>query len=192
MKSRRVDVWWAALFLIAVAGFAQAPGAVATGSSEEVTVVFLTRHAEAEYPYEADSRNPPLSEKGQERATALSHALSDAGITMILSTDYLRTRSTAAPLAERLGLDVESYDGGDLESAAARLRSVRGRVYVAGHSNTTPELVALLGGDPGPAIDHVWEHDRLYVVSLGEGGRFLSSVMVRFGPASKPPAEQQR
>ena len=39
-------------------------------------------------------------------------------------------------------------------------------------------------------IDHVWEHDPLYIVTLGDGGRFLSSVMVRFGPASKPPATE--
>ena len=165
-------------------------GAQTKQVAEATTVVFLTRHAEAEYPFEKDPRNPPLTEIGHERAQALAHALSGAGVTEIWSTDYQRTRSTAAPLAERTGLDVEIYDGRALEDAARRLRSRTGRIYVAGHSNTTPELVALLGGDPGPEIDHVWEHDRLYVVTLGEGGRFLSSVMVRFGPASVPPAAE--
>ncbi|MEM9407930.1 MAG: histidine phosphatase family protein [Acidobacteriota bacterium] len=150
-------------------------------------VIFLTRHAEAEYPYQEDPRDPPLTALGRERAKALAHALSSAGVTQILSSGYRRTRSTAAPLAQRLGLEVESYDAQDPQATARRLRKLNGRIYVAGHSNTTPELVALLGGDPGAEIDPVWEHDRLYVVTLDASGGHLSTTLVRYGAPSKPP-----
>lgn len=166
---------------------ALAPSPAAAGS--EPTVVFLTRHAEAVHPYEKDPRDPPLSEVGQQRARALAHTLRDAGITRVLSTDYLRTRSTAAPLAERLGLEVEIYDASALAGVAEKLRGAGERIYVAGHSNTTPELVELLGGEGGSEIDHVWEHDRLYIVTL-DGGR-ASTTLVRFGSPSVPPRDEE-
>ena len=60
-----------------------------------------------------------------------------------------------------------------------------GRHLVVGHSNTVPELVALLGGDGGPPIDEAGEYDRLYVVTLTANGRVRSELRhygVRFNP----------
>jgi hypothetical protein len=49
---------------------------------------------------------------------------------------------------------------------------------VLGHSNTTPDLVTALGGDPqGPIAE--MEYDRLYVVTLTDEG--ASTVLLRFG-----------
>ena len=60
-----------------------------------------------------------------------------------------------------------------------------GSHLVVGHSNTVPELVALLGGDGGPPIDEAGEYDRLYVVTLTANGRVRSELRrygVRFNP----------
>ena len=98
-----------------------------------------------------------------------------------------RTRSTAAPLAEALGLKVRLYDPRDLEAFARRLKEEGGRHLVVGHSNTTPELVGLLGGEPGTAIDEAVEYGRLYVVVIDAGGR-AGSMLLRYGrPAAPPP-----
>jgi hypothetical protein len=51
---------------------------------------------------------------------------------------------------------------------------------VVGHSDTTPELVGLLGGDPGAPIDEPTEYDRLYVVTLGPDGT-VTTVLLRYG-----------
>lgn len=140
------------------------------------TVVYLVRHAEKL----DDSADPPLTAQGRERAQQLARTLADAGVTRILSSDYERTRSTAAPLAERLGLEVELYDPRDLPGVADLIRSAHGRYLVAGHSNTTPALVELLGGEPGTPIAEADEYDRLYVVVLGPEG--TSTALLRYGP----------
>jgi 2,3-bisphosphoglycerate-dependent phosphoglycerate mutase len=156
---------------------------VALGTSalaqQAPTVVYLVRHAEKE---DDGTRNPTLTTQGMERAALLSHMLRDAGITHIHSTEFKRTQLTAAPLAERLGLEVTSYDPRDLPGFAAWLRDNPGRHFVSGHSNTTPGLVAALGGDPGEPIQEAHEYDRLYVVTIGGNGT-VSTVLLRYGAA---------
>ena len=123
------------------------------------SVFFLVRHAE-----KADqSEDPPLTEEGHARARALADLLRDAGITAIVSSNFERTRDTAAPLAGELGLEVTLYDPNLLPELAAALLSSPGRYLVVGHSNTTPELAGLLGGEPGAPIPET-EYDRLYLL----------------------------
>lgn len=137
--------------------------------------IFLVRHAEKT---KAPS-DPELSEAGQQRAWALAGLLRDAGISRIYSTDYARTRDTAAPLAKVLNLEVEFYQPKELERLADQLGSQSGRQLVVGHSNTTPELVSLLGGDPGTEIQESVEYDRLYLVTLQ--GDQVTTVLMRYG-----------
>lgn len=135
----------------------------------ETSAIYLVRHAEKVTDGGAmivdDPRDPPLTAEGEARAEALADTLEDAGITQIWSSDYTRTRDTAAPFAERLGLEVQLYDPSALEPFAGRLLVQRGEtVLVVGHSNTTPDLVEFLGGDGGTPILEATEYDRLYVV----------------------------
>lgn len=139
------------------------------------TTLYLVRHAEKV----DDSRDPELSAAGHTRAALLAEMLADAGIQRIYSTDYIRTRDTAGPLADDLGVEVESYDPTDLTAFAATLLERGGRAMVSGHSNTTPSLVSALGGDPGVPIDDA-EYDRLYIVTVGPDGT-VSTVLLRFG-----------
>jgi broad specificity phosphatase PhoE len=143
------------------------------------TVVYLVRHAEKEAEPAAD---PPLTAEGQARARALAHALADAGLTAIWSSDYARTRDTAVPVAEGTGLDVQLYDPRDLPGFASALRAQAGRFLVVGHSNTTPALVAMLGGEPGQPIDEPSEYDRLYVLVINGG--VTTTTLLRFGEPS--------
>lgn len=139
-------------------------------------VVYLVRHAERA---EDGTNDPPISADGQVRATLLAEMLRDAGITHVHSTDFKRTRQTGAPLVEAAGLAVETYDPRDLAGFAARLRSTPGRHLVLGHSNTTGELAAALGGDGGSPIADA-EYDRLYMVVIPRSGP-VSTVLLRFG-----------
>lgn len=129
-------------------------------------VVYLIRHAEKEVPPADTTENPPLDAAGFARAEALTRVLGDAGVTRILSTDFTRTRQTVQPLADRLGLHVELYDGRALADVADMLRGASGRIVVSGHSNTTPDLVDRLGGVPGATIDELTEFDRLYILHV--------------------------
>lgn len=138
-------------------------------------VIVLVRHAEKV----DDSRDAELSETGRARAEVLAALLKDMKIDTIYSSDYIRTRDTARPLAEALGLDLELYNPGDLDALATKLRAAEGRILVVGHSNTTPRLVGLIGGEPGTDIADD-EYDRLYIVVAGSGGPVTS--LLRFSP----------
>jgi len=140
--------------------------------------VFLVRHAE-----KLTGDDPALTADGISRALALADLLADAGIQQIHSSDYTRTLETAAPLAARLGLDVELYDPRDLPGMAQRLMVEGGRHLVVGHSNTTGELTELLGGDGGAPIVEATEYDRLYLVTTGANGETVSTLL-RFGQRS--------
>ena len=162
--------------------FAALAFSVLTACSQAATktdTVFLVRHAEKT----AEPDDPTLTEAGKARAEALADRLEGEGITHIYSSDYLRTLETAAPLAGRLGIEIEIYDAGDLPGIAETLKATPGRLLVVGHSNTTPQLTELLGGDGGTPIEEVTEYDRLYVVTMGEGEP-VKSYLTRYGDKS--------
>ena len=144
--------------------------------ADEAVVIYLVRHAERA---EDGTNDPPLALAGQIRVQTLLTLLGDVGLTHVHTTDYKRTRDTARPFAERAGLEPSLYDPRDLEALATEIKGMPGRHLVAGHSNTTPQLVAALGGDPSEEIDEL-EYDRLYIVVI-QPGRPALTTLLRFG-----------
>tara|TARA_R110000787_G_scaffold76784_3_gene169136 strand:+ start:564 stop:1079 length:516 start_codon:yes stop_codon:yes gene_type:complete len=141
--------------------------------------IYLVRHAEKQA-----GDDPSLTPAGAERAALLAETLRDAGIVRIYSTDYARTRETAAPLAKAVSAAVTLYNPSDLSAFASQLKNESGIVLVVGHSNTTPALVESLGGDPGPEINEAAEYDRLYVVSIR--GDQVETELRRYGAPYQP------
>jgi broad specificity phosphatase PhoE len=113
--------------------------------------VFVVRHAEKER--EGSEKDIPLSKAGVLRAERLAALLSNAGVTAIYSTDTVRARDTAGPLARALKLTIKTYDTRDEKGNmtalpfVARLRQddKDGVVLVVGHSNTVPDVLAAYG-----------------------------------------------
>lgn len=157
---------------VGAVGQSEAAGRLAADSGE--AVVLLVRHAETE----ADgTRDPRLSAEGVARAARLSDLLADTRLDVVYTTDYTRTRGTAGAVADRLGLETRVYNPSRLEVFAKALRDRGGRILVVGHSNTTPELVVALGGDPGGKMTEE-EHDRLYVLFITEDR--VRTVLLRY------------
>lgn len=178
VRISRTETWRAVGLSACLLALLTAPGCVSGRghkTADESLVVFLVRHAEKS----ADREDPALSAAGKERTRSLAGLLRDAAIESVYSTDFRRTRETAAPLAAQLELDITIYDPTELAGLAADLQRQGGRSLVVGHSNTTPELVALLGGDPGAPIDEESEYDRLYVVTIGTDGA-VETVVLRY------------
>lgn len=150
------------------------PSAWAVNDGDAYTV-YLVRHAEKS----PTGDDPELSELGRSRALALARMLSDAGIQAVWSSDFARTRLTAQPLADQRRLTTRLYDPHDLSAVARTLVTAGQTALVVGHSNTTPELVQLLGGDPHGTIDDDTEFDRLYVLTL-RGDQVVSTVLLRY------------
>ena len=131
--------------------------------------VFVIRHAEKQ----SESNDPPtpLSEAGTARAQRLAQMLKDAGVTAILSTDTVRTRSTAEPLARMRGIPVEIYAANNAQGAVdpgilvrtLREHHAKDVVLVVGHGNTVGPLLAALGC-PGEVRIGSAEYDNLFVV----------------------------
>ena len=134
------------------------------------------RHAEKQ----KQGPDPALSKAGLRRVRALAHALKDAAIEHVHSSDYARTRETATPIAKMVGREVELYDPRELPALVDKLMKSGGRHLVVGHSNTTPAAVALLGGEAGEPIVEKSEYDRLYLLTVGDDGKPLT-VLMRYG-----------
>ena len=166
------------LFTITTVSRSSGQESVPADSQNKPLVVFLVRHAE-----KVDaSRDPKLSAAGQERADVLAKTLRSSEIEHVHSSDYVRTRKTAAPFAKKHELKTDLYNPRDLPALVEKLRKTGGRHLVVGHSNTTPKMVELLGGKPGAEINEKSEYDRLYIVTIGKDGT-VTSVLMRYGKA---------
>jgi len=141
--------------------------------------VYLVRHAErADEP----RQDPPLTEKGALRSQELARILSNANIKAIITSQFLRTKQTAEPVAKQANVAVTSIS---LSSNPSNPRMIseqstaevtnkileRGgeSVLVIGHSNSIPDVIKMLGGDVSPVIDEK-KFDDLFVVTVyGKG-----------------------
>lgn len=131
---------------------------------DDIFTIYLVRHAERD-DEGARVRDPGLSEAGIRRSQNLATIFKETDINRIYSTNYRRTRLTAAPVAESKMIEPEVYDAGELNKFCALLLSRKEDALVVGHSNTTSVLAGLLAGkDIPPMSESVY--DRLYVVVI--------------------------
>ena len=126
--------------------------------------LYLVRHAEKQ----ADSKNPPLTQCGEERAKQLATLLSKANIKSVYSTNYQRTMSTAAPLSSRQNIAIKNYDPKQLEQFSLHLKDHKENALIVGHSNTTPQLTQLLSNQKVDDLTEK-EYQMLYQVQFIEG-----------------------
>ena len=130
--------------------FAAPPGA---------TTVLLVRHGESApahpdrpFPIRDGHGDPPLDPVGERQAELLADRLVHERIDAIYVTSLQRTHQTAAPLAERLGLDPTEVPDlrevflGDWEGGLFRVRAAEG----------------------DPVFRQIWEQERWDVIPGGE------------------------
>ncbi len=149
------------------------------------TTVYVVRHAEKDGSDPSD-RNPPLSRTGEQRALDLFKVLENVNVDAIFSTDYLRTRSTAAPVAENRHLTIAVYPPSDFAGLAEKIKKeYAGKtVLVVGHSNTILQIVRALGGEPGISELTEEDYDYLFKVTTGAGGKTETEV-TQFGEKNR-------
>jgi len=142
-----------------------------------VTTIILVRHAEK--VIDPNNNDQDLSSAGQARAQELVRILGDAGINAIYATQYKRTVQTAKPLADKLGLPIVQIDSKKTADLLTQIRTNhRGQViFIVGHNNTLPEIIAALGG---PQHLPESEYDDLYVVTVYRTGK-ARVVKIKYG-----------
>jgi 2,3-bisphosphoglycerate-dependent phosphoglycerate mutase len=147
-----------------------------------LTTVILIRHAEKNI--EPNNPDPDLSPAGQARAQELVRIFGDAGINAIYATQFKRTQQTVKPLADKLGLPVNQVNSKNTADLLAQIRAQHSGqvIFISGHNNTVPEIVAALGGPTYPVIPET-EFDNLYIVSVYRTGK-AKVVKLKYGTAS--------
>ena len=166
--------------------------AVSAQTSFTPKTVFLVRHAEKA---DAPRQDPPLNDIGTARAKELARMLDGAGIKTIITSQFLRTKQTAEPLAQKLGLTAismpiamspsnpQQVSEQSISEIVSRVNERPGEnVLVIGHSNTVPEVIRMLGGDVVPTIDEK-KFDDLFVVTI-LGPKHAKVAQLKYNPVA--------
>ena len=168
------------IILISVASSETEANTSPVEDSFKVTTVYLVRHAEkATTPPE----DPPLTEAGNARSQQLARILEKAAIKAVYTSQFLRTKQTAGPLAKSLGITpgvllIKMSLDNPREVSKHSIQEIVDKVYerageaalIVGHSNTVPEVIRMLGGDMAPAIDEK-EFNDLFIVTVYAKGK---------------------
>jgi len=171
--------------LLAVSVFSTGVSAV----DQSGMTLILVRHAEKKI-VPPENKDPDLSPEGLARAEELARMFGDSGITAIYATQYKRTQQAVKPLADKLNLPVTQVEA---TATAELVKQLRARpagqvIFIAGHNNTVPEIIAELGGSRFPIIPET-EYNNLYVLTLsGDGSARL--LKMKYGSAAVPVGNQ--
>jgi broad specificity phosphatase PhoE len=159
-----------------------------TPAAGQATTVILARHAEKAAP----TGDPVLTPVGDQRAQDLARALADVRLAAVITTQYQRTRLTAAPVAQAAKLEVTIVPAS--ADPAGVIRALDGlpagsTALVVGHSNTLAGIIAALGGPKVPDLCD-GEHSTLFIVERPRGGKPVSLVRAKYGVAEPPEVSQ--
>lgn len=138
-----------------------------TASCVSPARIYVVRHAEKAG---AMSSDPPLTSAGTARAEHLSFLLKNKNIRHIYSTNTTRTISTAKPLADALGFEVEIYGHDTLSAFLNNIKASGKNALVVGHSNTVLSIVSALGVKPSIKEIGDGEYDNLFEVRFNKKG----------------------
>jgi broad specificity phosphatase PhoE len=124
----------------------------------QITKIFIVRHADRDGGL--DALKVP---QGTKRAEELKRVLQKTGIDSIYSTNTNRTRSTAEPLANHLGMTTAFYSNSRQVIDTILKKHPGKEILVVGHSNTVDSLIKRCGC-PGIGLIPDTQFDNLYLV----------------------------
>jgi broad specificity phosphatase PhoE len=160
------------------------------GERMSTTVIFV-RHADTDVSMDAADTDPPLNARGRQRAEMLAEFLADvdvvASVNAIYASDKRRTQETAAPLARRLGLEVQIADHTDTEDFMDHVRDEHAGqiVLIVSHSNTIAPLIDELHGSKNLPAFGPDDFGELYIVTIPRPLGKVKTLRFNYG---EPPA----
>jgi 2,3-bisphosphoglycerate-dependent phosphoglycerate mutase len=131
--------------------------------------IYLVRHAEKQ----AIKGDPKLTQCGKLRAEQIASMLAQTNIKHIYSTPYQRTMATAAPFAKQSKLAIKQYSPAKLAQFSQQLLKQKESALVVGHSNTTPQLAALLSEMDVAEITEK-QYRNLYQIHVSSSGKTVT------------------
>lgn len=145
-------------------------GLAQNGTSTQPTTLILVRHAEKQI-VPPENKDPDISPAGQIRAIELARMFGNAGIGAIYATQYKRTQQTVQPLAEKTGVTVNKIEAKNTADLVKQIRANNAGqvVFIAGHNNSVPEIIAAFGGPQMPIIPET-DFDNVYILTVHTSG----------------------
>jgi broad specificity phosphatase PhoE len=135
--------------------------------------VYLVRHARAgsRGRWKGDDKLRPLSKVGRAQAEGIAEQLAHEPIDVIVSSPYLRCTATVAPLAAKLGLEVETADalaeGARLSQALRLFEKVQDRdAVLCTHGDVMQDLLDHFGRHGVKLRDHRMEKGSVWVFEI--------------------------
>jgi broad specificity phosphatase PhoE len=175
------------LIITLLAAITFAAGAKA--DAQQSLTLILVRHAEKKV-VPPENKDPDLSPAGVARAEELLKMFGDSGIAAIYATQYKRTQQTVKPLADKLKLPVTQIEAKKTADLVKQIRAQNAGqvVFIAGHNNSVPEIIAAMGGPQLPIIPET-EYDNLYILTVQSDGT-AHLLKLKYGSAAVPAGDQ--
>ena len=144
-------------------------------SESQPTVVYLVRHAEKDL--NDTTENPPLTTAGLERAERLKEAINVEQIDGIYSTHFERNIATVNPLAQKHGLEINTYDWYNWHSMVDGIKNAEGKTYViCGHGdNLLPMIEYMAGRSPIDSLGK-YEYDKIFRVEISSDTTIVEMI----------------
>ena len=143
------------------------------------TGYYFIRHAEKNRSNPKD-KNPELNREGKLRALNWTYFFREIPLEAIYSTNYIRTISTAQPVADDKNLPIIIYNPSELDIKTFIKENQGKRVLVVGHSNTTPQLVNAILGDQ--KFEQMQDNDNssLFIIRESNGKMTAERISVSY------------
>ena len=176
------------LVLIALLSVSAFPAGLSAVDQPALTLI-LVRHAEKEI-VPPENKDPDISLAGQQRAELLARMFVATGVELIYATQYKRTQQTVKPLADKLSLKVTQVEARKTDELVKdiRTRGVGKVIFIVGHNNSVPEVIAAFGGPKLPIIPET-EFDNLFILTVQSDGS-AKLLKLKYG-SSMPVSGQQ-
>jgi broad specificity phosphatase PhoE len=133
--------------------------------------IYLIRHSEKDLVSENPS-DPPLTKCGIKRTDYLRSFFEDIDIESVYSTNYIRTKNTAMPIASLKKTRIQYYESDYPKVFSEFLLDSKQNSLVVGHSNTIPILAGLFSGEDVDPIDEK-TYNRIYKIVISKDKRKL-------------------
>jgi len=148
--------------------------------SAQTTKIWVVRHAEKDVS-DPKEKDPDLSPEGKERAQALAKYLKGEQLDSIFSTNYKRTKLTGYPTADKIGLNIKTYDPTTQKAFVEGLiKNAKGKkMLIIGHSNTVQELLVAFGAEK--PVKDLTDDDYDYIFLLTIKGDKKEVKVDRYG-----------
>lgn len=142
---------------------------------EKSGIIYFVRHAEKV----KEGKNPDLTEHGNQRAQELATYLKNENIEGIYATDFLRTKNTAKPLADKQGIEIELYDKNNTDLLMEQVLKKGGNYLVVGHWGTANDAFNYFKVTPEYDTEEVHKNMSVLKVTYSKN-KLVEAVLLKY------------